>query len=128
MAQLSTYAKMRILVLYSDGNTAPKIVQILKEENIRISRVSVWRFLVRYKKTGTIARKEGSGRPTKMTSEVMALVEEQMCKDDETTAFQIHKILNERGIHMSIRTIFLLSENFRMDLPWQCVLPIDKRS
>ena len=106
MSQLSTYAKMRILVLYWKGNTAPKIVQILKREGIRVSRVSVWKFLSRCKETGSIRRKEGSGRPTKITQQVMALVEEQMCKDDETTAFQIHKMLNERGIDISIRTIF----------------------
>ena len=31
-----------------------------------------------------------------------------MCKADETTAFQIHKMLNERGIDKSIRMIFNL--------------------
>jgi len=32
----------------------------------------------------------------------MAVVEEQMNNDDETTAFQLHKILNEKGIAISI--------------------------
>ena len=102
---LSSYAKLRILVLYSNGHRAPKIAKILKEEGIRISRVSVWKFISRYQQTGCVARKEGSGRRTKMNTQVMALVEEQMNSDDETTAFQLHKLLNERGIVISIWTV-----------------------
>ena len=102
---LPTYAKMRILMLYSNGYRAPKIEKLLKEEGIRISRVSIWKFISRYKKTGCVARMEGSGRPAKISPEVMALVEEQMRANDKTTAFQLHKMLNERGIDVSIWTI-----------------------
>lgn len=102
---LSTYAKMRILALYSAGNRPPKIQKILKEESIVISRVSIWKFIRRYERSGTLARKEGSGRPTKITPQVMALVEEQMNNDDETTAVQLHKILNDKGITISIWTV-----------------------
>ena len=102
---LSTYAKMRIIVLYSAGNRAPKIQTLLKEEDIVVSRVSVWKFIARFERSGSLARKEGSGRPTKLTPQVMALVEEQMNNDDETTASQLQKILNEAGIDISLWTI-----------------------
>ena len=47
----------------------------------------------------------GSGRPIKITSEVMRIVNEQMSNDDETMAHQLHKLLNEKGIVISINTI-----------------------
>ena len=102
---LSTYAKVRILILYSNGYRAPKIEKLLKEEGIRISRVSIWKFISRYKVTGCVARKEGSGRLKKISPETMTLVEEQMSADDETTALQLHKMLNERGVAVSKWTI-----------------------
>ena len=102
---LPTYAKVWILMLYANGYLAPKIEKLLKEEGIRISRVSIWKFISRYEKTGCVARKEGSGRPAKISPEVMALLKEQMRANDETTAFQLHKMFNERGIGVSIRTI-----------------------
>ena len=89
-SRLSTYAKLRILTLQSEGNQAPTIHNLLAEEGINISRVSVWKFLRHYKRTGCIARKEGSGRPTKITSAVMEVVEAQMNENDETTAYQLH--------------------------------------
>ena len=47
----------------------------------------------------------GSGRPTKITSGVLRLVECQMQIDDETTAIQLQKILFENGHPLSINTI-----------------------
>ena len=74
-------------------------------EGIVVSRVSIWKFISCYERRGTLARKEGNGRPTKIPPQVMAVVEEQMNNDDETTAFQLHKILNEKGIAILIWTI-----------------------
>lgn len=88
--RLSMYAKLRILTLQSEGNQAPTIHNLLAAEGINISRVSVWKFLRHYKRTGCVARKEGSGRPTKITPAVMELVEAQMKANDETTAYQLH--------------------------------------
>ena len=59
----------------------------------------------RYKKLCTIARKEGSGRPSKITSVVLSLVEQQMRSDDETTASQLHELLLRHGIDISLRSI-----------------------
>ena len=52
----------------------------------------------KYKITGTIVRTPGSGRPSKITAEVKALVERQMRHDDETTAAQLHVLLVRNSI------------------------------
>ena len=57
----------------------------------------------KYKITGTIVRTPGSGRPSKITAEVKALVERQMRHDDETTAAQLHVLLVRSGFAMEIK-------------------------
>ena len=103
---LSTYAKQRIL-LYSDkGKRAPTIQKKLGEEGIAVSRISIWKFLRQYTVSQCLSRKEGSGRPTKLTTpEVMRIVEGKMSEDDETTAYQLHKILKDQGFIISITTV-----------------------
>ena len=58
-----------------------------------------------YNESGRIGRRPGSGRPSKITTEIKQIVDEQMRRDDETTAFQLHRMLTERGHVISLRTI-----------------------
>ena len=61
--------------------------------------------LQKYSKTRSIERRPGSGRPTKMTAAVRALMEQQMRNDDETTAVQLHALLQRHGYTMTLKTI-----------------------
>ena len=99
---LTSYAKQRILFHFNNGHRAPAIAKLCQQEGIVTNRVTVWRFLCFYEKTGCIMRKEGSGRPSKITSEIKVIVERQMEDDDETTASQLYKLLKERGTRVSI--------------------------
>ncbi len=101
----SDYTKQRILIFYRRGYRAPTIAKKLRDEGIIASRRGIWKFLTRYLETGTIKRKEGSSRPTKITSEVKRLVETQMRLDDETTAVQLFALCNQNGINLSLATI-----------------------
>ena len=67
-----------------------------------------------YESTSTIKRHEGSGPRSKITAEVKTVVEAQMQKDDETTAYQLHKLLMEKGYSMSISTVL----HCRLQLGW----------
>ncbi len=51
------------------------------------------------------ARTPGSGRPSKVTEEIKAVVDAQMLEDDETTAYQLHFLLVSRGYRLSLRTV-----------------------
>lgn len=101
----STYKKQRILYLYSQGYRPPTITKMLNEENLKCSRVGVYKFLKLYNATRSISRRVGSGRPSKITAEIKQLVEQQMRIDDETTAYQLHRMLTEKGYSISLRTI-----------------------
>ena len=50
-------------------------------------------------------RKLGSGRTTKMCGQIKLLVEQQMRRDDETTAYQLHAMLEKQGFRLSIKTV-----------------------
>lgn len=64
---------------------------------MKASRNGIAKFLKKYEKTGTVARRPGSGWPSKVTGEVKKIVEQQMRDDDETTAHQLHALLNNKG-------------------------------
>ena len=89
----SNYTKQRIVFL-SATHRAPTIAKILEAEGIKASRRGILKFIKRYQSSGTIRRLPGSGRISKITEEIRALVEEKMRADDETTAVQLHKCIH----------------------------------
>ena len=101
----SAYKKQRILYWFNNGLKAPSIAKALQEEQLRCSRCGIAKFLKVYQATGSIERQPGSGRPSKITAEIKRIVEEQMRLDDETTAYQLHRLLTEKGYLISLRTI-----------------------
>ena len=101
----STYKKQCVLFFASRGLKAPAIAKELQKENLKCSRVGIHKFLKKYEATGSISRRVGSGRPSKVTAEIKQIVEEQMRADDEMTAYQLHRLLNEKGYSISLRMI-----------------------
>ena len=57
--------------------------------------VGVWKLLKRYREHGSIARQPGSGRPIKISPQIEQIIEQQMERDDETTATQLHAPLEK---------------------------------
>lgn len=113
----STYKRQRILSHYFNGHKAPTIAKCLQEEGLKASRVRIAKFLTKFQETGSIGRRLGSSRPSKITAEIKRIVEEQMHLDDETTAHQLHKLLKSKGYSIFLRTILrcrtLLGWTFR---------------
>ena len=72
--------------LWHDEFKAPTIAKILAKENLSATRQGIQKFLKKYTECGTIGRKEGSGRKSKITAEVRRLLDEKMIEDDKTTA------------------------------------------
>ena len=83
-------------------------------ENIVTTRQTIARFIKRFSETGSMFRKDGSGRPSKITDRVLQLVERRMTEDDETTAVQLHTLLTACGISISLSTIL----RSRFSLGW----------
>ena len=75
---------------------------------------------MQYTLVGYIGRRPGSGSNSKVTGEMLEIVEAQMRHDDETTASQLHAILNSKGYPFSLSAIFRcrksLGWTFRLEL------------
>ena len=110
----SEYLKRRAIVHRDHGLSAPAITDALAEEGLQPTRQGIAKFLKRYASIHSFVRAPGSGRPRKISPAVLEIIEAQMHKDDETTAFQLHGILCEYGHHVSLSTVF----NSRRLLGW----------
>ena len=101
----SDYKKERIIYLYNQGFKPPTIKKLIAQEGMHATREGIHKFLVKFNETGCLVRRPGSGHPSKMTLEIKNLVEQQMRLDDETTAYQLHKLLVSSGLELSLQTI-----------------------
>ena len=99
----STDKKQRIFFFASRGLAITSKER--KKEGLKCSRIGIYKLLKKYKATGSIRRRVGSGRPPKVTAEIKEIVERQMRTDDETTAYQLHCLLKEKGYSIPLRTI-----------------------
>ena len=102
---VNIYARKRAIYLASRGLNPAQISRVLATEGISYSRVSVWYLLKKFAASGSEARKSGSGKHSKITQTVNNIVENQMQKDDETTASELVQLLQEEGIHLSRSSI-----------------------
>ena len=102
----SSYQQQRILHYWRKGKKSTTIiVLLLRKEGFQVTAPGVLKFLKKFKETGSISRKVGSGRPSKITPDIFKIVEEQMKIDDETTATQLQKLLQDKGYNMSLATV-----------------------
>ena len=101
----SDYLKTRALFFRSHGVSPGVVVKKLKEEGLHASRQGLAKFFRRYDETSSTARRQGSGRLSKLTPDVMQIVEEQMQRDDETTAVQLMCLLAAHHRPLSLSTI-----------------------
>ena len=126
----SEYCKQRILFWYSKGFKAPTIMQKMHQEGMSCSRQGIYKLIKRYQLSGSIARKQGSGRPSKVVQEIKDIVESRMQEDDETTAVQLHKVLEEKGYNISLSTILRcrksLGWNYRGSAYCQMIRDVNK--
>ena len=118
LRRLSLYARQRARELMAQGASVKETMECLHKEGIFPCRQTVWRFKRHYDKHGSIEPLRSSGRPTKLTDEVLQVIETAMQEDDETTAREISVRLQQLYIsHMSLRTILkgrkLLGWTFR---------------
>ena len=90
---------------YYKGHKPYTIQKMIAKEGMQASRRGLEKFIEKYEETGAINRRGGTSRPSKITAEVMKLVEEQMQKDDETTAVQLYRLLRDKGYDISLATI-----------------------
>jgi len=101
----SDYTKLRILLHRNRGIKPSCIVRELEAEGITVSQIGVWKNCKQFERYQMIQQVPGSGRPSKITTDIQRLVNAQMVEDDETTAVQLQKLLSHNGFWLSLNTI-----------------------
>ena len=91
---------------YFAGHKAPSIQRLLEAEGVSVSCVAIWKFLAKYKKTGTIARQKGSGRKSFLTRQIWTIMEEQMLNVSSYTV-EVKGVLLDIDGHISIKGFFI---------------------
>ena len=100
MTLFSKYKRQRIVSLWHDSYKAQENSEISKnKENLPATRQGIQKFLKKYEECGTVGKREGVGRKTKISA-----VDDKMMEDDETTAKELQRMLSEHGHHISERT------------------------
>ena len=103
MGFLTHDQKARIIRLRSNGKGASEIVRILAEDDIKISRWSIIRFLRRYQERQSLENAPKSGRPSQgVTIELMNFIDSEMERNDELTSPELtRRILLHFGLQFS---------------------------
>ena len=101
----SDYLKLRAYLLHARGLSPRAIADALADEGQRATRQGIAKLIKRLNETGSFERRPGSGRPSKITPQMEAIVEAQMRQDDETTAVQLSVLLCEKGYPLSESTM-----------------------
>ena len=105
MTRLSCELRKLIVHRILAGASINSIVVALDQQGATVCRQTVWRLKKHYHTHGFTAPLLRSGRPTKLSNQVLELIESAMQNDDETTAKQLHAVLEGAGVSVSHRTI-----------------------
>ena len=99
------YTKQRAVFYAAKGLKGTAISKALSKEGLTYSPKSASLLIRKLKRGESVLRKPSTGRPSKVTQRVKDVIEEQMQKDDETTAAELDCILQREGIKLSRSTI-----------------------
>ena len=116
MGRLTNEQKAKIVRLREQNTNITQIVKILGDDDCKISRLSVRRFLKRFQERQSFANAPQPGRPNEeVTPEVLNFIDAEMEKNDELTAPKLRKMLQEQfGVDFSDSKV----KRLRQKLGW----------
>ena len=87
MGFLTHEQKARVIRLRSRGKGPTEIVRLLAEDDVKVSRWSIIKFLKQYQETASLENAPRPGRPSEgVTLELMDFIDKQMERNDELTS------------------------------------------
>ena len=104
--KLSSKDRKQIVIRLLQGDSIKSIIVSYEKRGETVSRQTIWRWLKHYRThDGSTSPLPRGGRPTKLTPEVLQLIDSAMQGDDETTAQELVVKLHDLGFLMSKRTV-----------------------
>ena len=121
MPRLSLQARRRVITLFSKGSSVRSIQKRLEEENIIVSRQTLYRLIRKFRTCAKIVDLPRMKRPRKLTSEMTEIIDNELQQNDELTAQKLMDNLKERfpDLDVSIPTI----KRARKQKGWVCTRP-----
>ncbi len=86
MPRLTIEQRLEVRFRIRSGQTDASIAGHFQKQGLKTCRQTIWRLRRHSEKHGHIKPLPTSGRPTKLTSQVLEVIESTMKDDDETTA------------------------------------------
>ena len=84
MPRLTISARQRVVTLYSRGYFVSQIKKHLDEENVYISKRSLYKLMGKYEETGNIVDKPRT-TPQRITEQIKTVIDEALKSNDELT-------------------------------------------
>ena len=121
MTRLDISTRRRVILLYQSGYSISKIRKRLSEENVSISSQALFNLVRKHRETGKLIDLPRRARPRKLSQEMVAVLEEAWCDNDELTARQARSLLMEKwpNLRVSIPTI----KRIRKQMGWVATRP-----
>ena len=96
MPRMSLDTRKRVILLKNKGFSVSKILTRLKQEQISITRQTLYNLLKKHSESGCVVDLPKRTRTRKISDEMMAIIDEALSNKDELTAREIRSILMER--------------------------------
>ena len=103
--RLSCDDRKQVICRLLQGASIKSVVLSYERCGERVCRQTIWRLLKHYHTHNTVLPLPRSGRPTKLTREVLDFIDRAMDTDDVTTAREIQIKLREMRTILSKRTV-----------------------
>ena len=121
MPRLSLDARKRVVTFFEKGMCIKDILKRLEEENVLVTRQTLYRLIRKFETRGMIADLPRRKRSRKITSEMLEIIDSELQQNDELTSQQLRTHLQERfpSLHVSLPTI----KRARNAKGWVCTRP-----
>ena len=121
MPRLSLDARRRVVTFFEKGMCVKDILKRLEEENVLVTRQTLYRLIRKFETRGMIADLPRRKRSRKITSEMLEIIDSELQQNDELTSQQLRSHLQERfpSLNVSLPTI----KRARKAKGWICTRP-----
>ena len=121
MPRLDLASRRTAISLVMQGYSVMDVKKRLEEENVVVTRQSLYKLLRKHRTYHTYADLPRNAVPKKITPEMYLTIESELTKDDELTAAQLRNTLKEK--HPSLEVSLTTIKRARHDLDWVCTRP-----
>ena len=96
MGRMSADTRARVIWMWRAKFSVANICTRLREEDIKVSRKSIYHLLKKHRRTGSIADLKRAPRSRKLNNEHFRFIDEAMEANPQLTSRQLHGLVVER--------------------------------